>query len=75
MKKLITLLTAIMILNFVAPKSISASETGSKQTPGGIAYSDIAKTIDNFIAEREAGLASFAVSVFDEKGENVCLLI
>lgn len=69
MKKLLSLLIAIMFICLSVSKSIYASETGSKQTHGGVAYSDIANTIDSFIAEREAGLASFAVSVFDENGE------
>ena len=69
MKKLLSLLIAIMFICLSLSKSIYASETGSKQTHCGVAYSDIANTIDSFIAEREAGLASFAVSVFDENGE------
>ena len=68
MKKLITLLSIIIIISMSFSKSVFASEIGSKQTPGGIDYSDIANVIDKFIEEREAGLASFAISVFDEKG-------
>ena len=52
---------------------VSYMESGTKQTPvnqspAGINYSDIASTINEYIKEREGGLASFAVSVFDKNG-------
>ena len=68
MKKMIILLTAAIMILLEVPQSVYASGTNLKQTPGGISYSEIGKTIDEYINEREAGLASYAVCVFDENG-------
>ena len=68
MEKLVILLTWVIIVSLMVPGSARAAETGAKKESGGINYSDIASTIDEYIKEREGGLASFAVSVFDENG-------
>ena len=69
MKKIISALSAVLIAVSSFGTSLTASaEAAEKQTPSGIAYSDIGSSIDSFIKEREAGLASCAVSVFDSDG-------
>lgn len=68
MEKLVILLTWVIIVSLMVPGSACAAETGAKKESGGTNYSDIASTIDEYIKEREGGLASFAVSVFDENG-------
>ena len=82
MKKVATFLTLIIIVCMMAPQrayaeelgtekgsnGISYTESGTRQTPSGIGYRDIADKIDEYIMEREGGLASYVVSVFDENG-------
>ena len=69
MKKIISALSAVLIAVSSFGTSLTASaEAAERQTPSGIAYSDIGSSIDSFIKEREAGLASCAVSVFDSDG-------
>lgn len=48
--------------------ALTASAESEKTTPSGIAYEDIGSSIDSFIKERKAGLASCEVSVFDREG-------
>ncbi len=69
MKKIISALSAVILAAALFGTSLTASaETAEKQTPSGITYSDIGGSIDSYIKEREAGLASCAVSVFDADG-------
>ncbi|MBQ1388078.1 MAG: serine hydrolase [Clostridia bacterium] len=69
MKKIISALSAVILAAASFGTSLTASaETAEKQTPSGITYSDIGGSIDSYIKEREAGLASCAVSVFDADG-------
>lgn len=63
MKRILALLMALM-MTLAAFSAALAEET----TPSGIAYDAIGESIDAYIAEREAGLASCAVSVFDAEG-------
>ena len=69
MKKIISALSAVLLAVSSFGTSLTASaEAAERQTPSGIAYSDIGGSIDSFIKEREAGLASCEVSVFDSDG-------
>ena len=69
MKKIISALTAVIISFAQFGSGLSAAaENAEKATPSGIAYSAIGSSIDSYIKEREAGLASCAVSVFDGEG-------
>ena len=69
MKKIISALSAVLLAVSSFGTSLTASaEAAERQTPSGIAYSDIGGSINSFIKEREAGLASCAVSVFDSDG-------
>ena len=66
MKKIISIvLAAAAALSMTFTVSAESTE---KLTPSGIAYSDIGGSIDSYIKERKAGLASCAVSVFDSDG-------
>lgn len=69
MKKIISALSSVLLAVSSFGTSLTASaEAAERQTPSGIAYSDIGGSIDSFIKEREAGLASCEVSVFDSDG-------
>ena len=69
MKKWIAALSAgILTLTMFGTGLTAFAENGEKTTPSGIAYSDIGSSIDSYIKEREAGLVSCAVSVFDAEG-------
>ncbi len=66
MKKLISaVLAAAFSLGMTFTSSAQQVE---KITPSGIPYGDIKTSIDSFIKERESGLASCVVSVFDSDG-------
>ncbi len=69
MKKIISAMAAALlsVTVFGTAPTVSAESEGSK-TPSGIAYSEIDSCIDSYIKEREAGLVSCAVSVFDANG-------
>lgn len=69
MKKIISAVLALMLAvsSFGAALTVSA-EGSTAQTPSGISYSELGSSIDRYIQEREAGLASCAVSVFDKDG-------
>lgn len=67
MKRIIAMMAA-MVLLLTSFAGSAVAETAGKQTPSGIPYADIGSSIDGFIAEREAGLASCVVSVFDAGG-------
>lgn len=66
--KRIMAMVAAMVLLFTSFAGSALAEAAGKQTPSGIPYADIGSSIDGFIAEREAGLASCVVSVFDADG-------
>lgn len=67
MKRIVTMIVA-MVLFLTSFTGTALAENAGKQTPSGIPYADIGSSIDGFIAEREAGLASCVVSVFDADG-------
>lgn len=68
MKKLFALILTVMLAFAALPLNVFASENEQKKTPSGIAYSEIGKSIDSYISEREKGLAACEVSVFDKNG-------
>lgn len=67
MKKIVALLIVALLACMALPAGGRAEEA-DRRTPSGIAYGDIGAAIDAYIVEREAGLASCAVSVFDASG-------
>lgn len=69
MKKTVTMLLAVLMILIAIPSNVFAAEKERGVTPSGIAYSDIKNSIDRYIDERRAGLASCAISVFDGNGE------
>ena len=70
MKRLVAAITgaALAVMAFAPQTAVLADMQGQK-TPSEIAYSDISTSINNYIAEREAGLASCEVCVFDGEDE------
>ena len=68
MKRMVTLLLAVLMVFIMIPSNVFAAEIETCTTPSGIAYSDIKSSIDKYIDERKEGLASCEVSVFDGKG-------
>lgn len=68
MKKLIAAVMAAILTVTMISFAVLADETDRKETPSGISYDEIKDSIDGYIKEREAGLASAAVSVFDGDG-------
>ena len=69
MKRFISAMAAAALAVSFFGSALTVSAAGSeKATPSGIAYSKIRSSIDSFIKEREAGLASCEVSVFDGEG-------
>lgn len=60
---ILTIILAVMMLT-----AATAESMGGQETPSGIPYDEICARIDAYIAEREAGLASCAVSVYDADG-------
>lgn len=69
MKRIISALSAVILSVSSFGTSLTASaESIKKLTPSGIAYSNIGNSIDSYIKEREAGLASCAVNVFNSDG-------
>ena len=69
MKRIVSALSAVILAVTSLGKGLTALAVSSeKTTPSGIAYSSIGSSIDSYIREREAGLASCAVSVFDADG-------
>ena len=70
MKKLIAAVTgAALAFMAFSPQAKVLADSAEDQTPSGIYYSEIGASINNYIAEREAGLASCEVCVFDGDGE------
>ena len=67
MKRILTVLLTILTTLTLFPASL-AEPAPDQTTPSGIPYGEIKSRVDAFIAEREAGLASCAVSVFDADG-------
>lgn len=69
MKKIISTIAASILAVTSLGTTLRASADGKEnKTPSGIAYSEISSAIDSYIKEREAGLASCEVSVFDSDG-------
>ena len=69
MKKIISAMAAaILAVTTFGTTLMASAESTDNTTPSGIAYSEIGSSIDSYIKEREAGLASCAVSVFNENG-------
>ena len=69
MRKIIAVMMAIAFVftAFGMTRNVYAEEIVGV-TPSGIVYTQIGSSIDAFITEREAGLASCVVSVFDRNG-------
>ena len=66
---LIAILTALTLFSAALAEPAPLAEPASeKMTPSGIPYDEIQSRIDAYIAERKAGLASCAVSVYDADG-------
>ncbi|MBQ8011772.1 MAG: beta-lactamase family protein [Oscillospiraceae bacterium] len=69
MKKIVSAITAVMLsLSACGTAWMASARDNTELTPSGIPYAEIGSSIDSYIAEREEGLASCAVSVFDESG-------
>ena len=69
MKRIASAVPAMVLVLAALGTALTASAAGhAHTTPSGIAYSGIGSRIDSFIQEREAGLASCEVSVFDRDG-------
>lgn len=70
MKRLAAAFTgaALAFMAFAPTVKVTADTTG-QWTPSGISYSEAGSYIDAYIYEREAGLASCEVCVFDGDGE------
>ena len=68
MKNHLSVILSASIFISLFGTSLKAAEN-VKVTPSGITYEQIGESINSFIEEREAGLASCAVSVFDKDGE------
>ena len=69
MKRLLSAIIAAVMTAAASGASLTASaDSTGKVTPSGTDYSDIGNSIDSYINERETGLASCAVSVFDSDG-------
>lgn len=58
----------IIMMALMMTLSTFSAALAEETTPSGIAYGAIADSIDAYIAGREAGLASCAVSVFNAEG-------
>ena len=67
MKKLISGMIAMVCAVSALGTTVKAS-AGEMVTPSNLAYSEIGNSIDSYVAERESGLASCEVSVFDADG-------
>lgn len=68
MKKIVSAFSAIIMAFSAIGSTLTVKADSIKTTPSGIAYEDIGSSINDFIKEREAGLASCEVSVFDRNG-------
>lgn len=69
MKKMLSAITAVMLaVSAFGTASTASAKNNTELTPSGIPYTEIGNCIDSYIAERKEGLASCAVSVFDENG-------
>lgn len=66
-RKILAAVLTIILMTALFPVA-QAEAADQKATPSGIPYSEIGSSIDAYIAEREAGLASCAVSVYDADG-------
>ena len=68
MKSIISAVLSIIILASTTGINPKISTENVKATPAGIVYEQIGNSIDSYIEERKAGLASCEVSVFDRNG-------
>ena len=68
MTNIISAFLSVMILISSMGTYPKASPENAKATPTGIVYEQIGKSIDSYIEERKAGLASCSVSVFGRNG-------
>ena len=68
MINVISAFLSVIILASTMGAYPDVSSENAKATPSGIVYEQIGSSIDSFIEEREAGLASCEVSVFDRDG-------
>lgn len=69
MKKIISAVSAVMLAVSSFATALTASAEGNTaETPSGISYSEVGSSIDRFVKEREGGLASCEVSVFNSGG-------
>ena len=69
MKRFMAMAAAILLfLSPFASEYAAPAHSTDRQTPSGIAYADIGASIDRYIQQRQAGLASCVVSVFDAGG-------
>lgn len=59
------IVTAVLAFVICISMFISPANAAELETPSGIRYSDIGKSIEAFVKEREGGLASLEVAVFD----------
>ena len=66
-RRILAAILTIILMTALSPTA-QAEATDEKATPSGIPYSEIGSGIDAYIAEREAGMASCAVSVYDADG-------
>lgn len=70
MRKILAVIMTTAILFTMSTSAVEATvikenSNTSETTPSGIPYEDIGEEIENFVAEREDGLASMEVAVFD----------
>ena len=66
-KKIPAAILAIILAVAMIPAALAES-AAEKNTPSGITYPSIGEAISGYVREREAGLASCAVSIFDADG-------
>ncbi len=67
MKRILTMILTT-ILTLTIPAAALAGPASERATPSGIPCGEIGARIDAYVDEREAGLASCAVGVFDADG-------
>lgn len=69
MTKIISaVLAATLVVSTLATSFTASAESITAETPSGISYSEVGNSIDSFLKEREGGLASCEVSVFNSSG-------
>lgn len=73
MRKMTAGVLAVLLLMMLGTKTTFAAEN-NKQTPSGIAYSDLEKQIEDYIEVRKETTSSVSVTVFD-KTNDIALVI